>query len=336
MVAMHLVRVASVLITWFIHEGIAFSSVDEASSNSSRHDKYSFKRNDARKEHLSELYFQNQLQGRNREPALHSYTLIEANYPCLYGVTPVGQDDKASAQDGHKFACGIHHIKSRPIVYSFGSNRQQDFEKSILFYRPDALVYTFEIKANKLPNERDPNIVYTVVGLGPTSEGPVKMMLVHEIMKMLNHTYVDVLKIDIEGGEHPWVKAEPTETFTRIGQLLLEVHNFSPGNILIEDFNQKRAISLHLLLNMAPYSSRYSANYSHVNRLNFSNICILDGGGLSTKNVIDFVESLEQRELRIFNREMNLQGRHCCCEFAMIRRNWGAWNSYEKQQLLPL
>ena len=57
MVAMHLVRVASVLITWSIHEGIALSSVDEASSNSD-HDGYSFKRNDARKEHLSELYFQ--------------------------------------------------------------------------------------------------------------------------------------------------------------------------------------------------------------------------------------------------------------------------------------
>ena len=264
MVAMHLVRVASVLITWFIHEGIAFSSVDEASSNSSRHDKYSFKRNDARKEHLSELYFQNQIRERNSEPAHHSYTLIGANYPCLYGVTPVGQDEGVSVYDGHKFACGIHHIKSRPIVYSFGSNRQQDFEKSILFYRPDALVYTFEIKANNLPNEgeRDPNIVYTVVGLGPTpvvsrmrrrtSVAPVKMMLVHEIMKMLNHTYVDVLKIDIEGGEHPWVKAEPIETFTRIGQLLLEVHNFLPGNILIEDLNQKRTISV-----MFPYHCFY-------------------------------------------------------------------------------
>ena len=253
MVPMHLVLIASVLITWSSHEGIAFASVDEVSSNSSLHDRYSFKRNDARKEQLSELYFQNQLKGRTFEAVIHAYSLIEASYPCLYGVTPIGQDSKASIFDGHKFACGIHHIKSRPIVYSFGSNRQQDFEKSILFYRPDALVYTFEIKANKLPNERDPNIVYTVVGLGPTSEGPVKMMLVHEIMKMLNHTYVDVLKIDIEGGEHPWVKAEPIETFTRIGQLLLEVHNFSPGNILIEDFNQKRTILVMFLYHCVYY-----------------------------------------------------------------------------------
>ena len=211
-----------------------------------------------------------EIRERNSEPALHSYTLIEANYPCLYGVTPVGQDEGVSVYDGHKFACGIHHIKSRPIVYSFGSNRQQDFEKSILFYRPDALVYTFEINPDHLPPEkglptplfsftkkkqpelRDPKIVFTVLGLGPPSNGTVKMMLVHEIMKMLNHTYVDVLKIDIEGGEHPWVKAEPIETFTRIGQLLLEVHNFLPGNILIEDLNQKRTISV-----MFPYHCFY-------------------------------------------------------------------------------
>ena len=89
-------------------------------------------------------------------------------------------------------------------------------------------------------------------------------------------------------------------------------------------------------MNTALYSSRYNTNLSHVNRLNFSNICILDLDGLSTKDVTAFVESLEQRNLRIFNKEMNLTPGHCCCEFAMIRRNWGAWNSYEKQQLLPL
>ena len=69
---------------------------------------------------------------------------------------------------------------------------------------------------------------------------------------------------------------------------------------------------------------------------NFSIILILGGGRLSAGDVQAFVGSLEQRELRIFNKEMNLTPGHCCCEFAMIRRNWGAWNSYEKQQLLPL
>ena len=266
----HLALIASVFIASSTHTGSATYRVNEDNSNSSLHEVYSFKRNDARKEKLSELYFQHQLKQRIGEPTINSYTSIDANYPCLYGITPIGQDDKASAEDGHKFACGIHHISSRPIVYSFGSNRQQDFEKSILFYRPDALVYTFEINPDHLPPEkglptplfsftkkkqpelRDPKIVFTVLGLGPPSNGTVKMMLVHEIMKMLNHTYVDVLKIDIEGGEHPWVKAEPIETFTRIGQLLLEVHNFLPGNILIEDLNQKRTISV-----MFPYHCFY-------------------------------------------------------------------------------
>ena len=275
----HLALIASVFIASSTHTGSATYRVNEDNSNSSLHEVYSFKRNDARKEKLSELYFQHQLKQRIGEPTINSYTSIDANYPCLYGITPIGQDDKASAEDGHKFACGIHHISSRPIVYSFGSNRQQDFEKSILFYRPDALVYTFEINPDHLPpvkgpppipfysfrkkrNQpelRDPRIVFTVLGLGPPSDGPVKMMLVHDIMKMLNHTHVDILKIDIEGGEHPWVKAEPTDTFTRIGQLLLEIHNFFPGKILIEEFNQKRTI---LFVFIYHYCFYYSLRYA--------------------------------------------------------------------------
>ena len=228
---MHLALIAAVLIS---------CSISSIASNGSPQSEYPYKRNATREEHLSEMYFQNQLRERTLGPHNDPYSLIGANYPCLYGVTPIGHDSPLSAWDGHKFACGIHHIKSRPIVYSFGSNMQQDFEKSILFYRPDALVYTFEIKANKLPTQRDPNIIYTVVGLGPTSDAPLKMgsteppdrmILLHQIMKMLNHTYVDVLKIDIEGGEHPWVKAEPIETFTRVGQLLIEVHNYIEGII---------------------------------------------------------------------------------------------------------
>ena len=41
------------------------------------------------------------------------------------GVTPLGENTEASIQDGHKFGCGIHLISETPIVYSFGSNRQQ-------------------------------------------------------------------------------------------------------------------------------------------------------------------------------------------------------------------
>lgn len=204
---------------------------------------------DIHKEHLAELYYRNQLKERVMPNVPNNHSLITANYPCLYGITPIGLDTAASVIDGHKFTCGLHHVKSRPIVYSFGSNQQQDFEKSILFYRPDALVYTFEIQPDQLPRERDPQIVYTILGLGPTDNSkPIKMLLLHEIMKSLNHTYVDVLKIDIEGGEHAWVQAEPLDTWTRVGQLLLEVHNFQFSGKLSMRISWQRVIILCLLL----------------------------------------------------------------------------------------
>lgn len=184
-------------------------------------------------EKLAERYYKNQLTERTRTENYTLYVHLNANYPCIHGTVPVGADSEASTLDGHKFACGIHQIKSSPIVYSFGSNQQQDFEESILSYRPDTNIYTYDIRESNLPVEakRNPKIVYTAVGLGlpsNASDAP-KMMLIHEMMKQHNHKYIDILKVDIEGAEYSWVASEPLETFDRIGQLLIEVHNFNHG-----------------------------------------------------------------------------------------------------------
>lgn len=58
-------------------------------------------------------------------------------------------------------------------------------------------------------------------------------MLVHEMMKQNNHTYIDILKVDVEGSEYSWIEAEPAHTFDRIGKLLIEVHNFDHGKSCI-------------------------------------------------------------------------------------------------------
>lgn len=185
-------------------------------------------------EKLAELYYQNQLQERTRTQNYTGYVHLNPNYPCIHGANPIGSASEASIFDGHKFACGVHRIKSSPIVYSFGSNQQQDFEESILAYRPDSRIFTFDIAESHLPENahRNPKITYTATGLGPANDiaGMPKMMLIRELMKQHGHTYIDVLKVDIEGGEYPWIAAEPLDTFDRIGQLMIEVHNFDSGN----------------------------------------------------------------------------------------------------------
>ena len=43
-------------------------------------------------------------------------------------------------------------------------------------------------------------------------------------MKELGHTYIDMVKIDIEGAEFPWLRYEGAKIIPRVGQLLIELH----------------------------------------------------------------------------------------------------------------
>ena len=57
---------------------------------------------------------------------------------------------------------------------------------------------------------------------------------------------------------------------------------------------------------------------------------------MSDDDLRPFMESLEERDLRIFHKEMNLMGSRCCCEFSYIRRDWNAWNRVGKHELASL
>ena len=221
-----LISTATVVILFIIYQinevpvsGIPTTRILSSAENSHHH-------NALHQERLAELYYKNQLAERG-DSKLNPYRDIGANYPCIYGVNPLGLDTSASVGDGHKFACGIMHIKTPPIVYSFGSNRQQDFEQAVFFYRPDSQIFTYDLTENSLPplDIRDPKVKFTATGLGPRSNADDKMKLLHELMKDNNHTYIDILKIDIEGGEYGRLRSEPAETFKRIGQLLIDVHD---------------------------------------------------------------------------------------------------------------
>ena len=78
------------------------------------------------------------------------------------------------------------------------------------------------------PDEyNDDRIVMHHLGLGPKSNDvDFPMAMLQDIMTMLNHTYVDVLKVDIEGGEHIWIEKENPQVLGRVGQLLIEMHLF--------------------------------------------------------------------------------------------------------------
>jgi len=177
-------------------------------------------------EHLGDLYYEAQKDERVFKIAV-DFKRIAPNYPCVLGVIPVGLSSADSVSDGHKFACGIHAIEQKPIVYSFGSHQQQDFELAFLKLRPDAQIFVFEIDPNQLVPQhlRHSSIQYNAVGLGyvNTSDGFTVMSL-RDIMQKNNHNYIDVLKMDIEGHEFKFLKTEGAFILPRVGQFLVELH----------------------------------------------------------------------------------------------------------------
>ena len=119
-------------------------------------------------------------------------------------------------------------IKGNPVVYSFGSFGDQSFEIDLLKVRPDADINVFDIVATRLPpmNERNPKIKYHAIGLGGYDNSPSTSNVkpLWELMNSLNHTYIDILKMDIEGFEFTFLKHEASHIFHRLGQFQLELH----------------------------------------------------------------------------------------------------------------
>ena len=129
------------------------------------------------------------------------------------------------------------------VVYSIGIGSDTSFDNGIIKRYPHCQVFAFDPSLNRKTGDTflGPNIHFFNIGLGATDVGILKdtsgkwtqrddpnfpswsKMRLRTIMKMLNHTYVDVLKIDIEGAE--WRSMDPSWFKNPIiGQLLFEAH----------------------------------------------------------------------------------------------------------------
>merc|ERR1711871_764770 len=184
-----------------------------------------------------------------------AFLKINPQFPCLFGELPVTKqdDNEAVVTDGHKYACGLKSISGKPIVYSLGS-KDQDFELGVLKYRPEAEIYVFELKSINIPPEaeQDPRITYYNIGLGYND--PKKLKPLVEMMRTLEHTYIDILKMDIEYAEWHWLARE-TNLLDRVGQLLIEVHTKdqrrfpyqgpNPGVFFVEKLEEKNLRVFH-------------------------------------------------------------------------------------------
>lgn len=183
----------------------------------------------------ADLFYQMQLNERKKDIG-EDFKKLVSRFPCIRGLVPVGIATiplTRKEYDGHKWVCGLDRISGRPSVLSFGSRGDQNFELELLKLRPDANIHIFDIAADRLPVYRHPNIFYHVTGIGgyPGSDSAqhasakgAPMKSLHAHMAAVNLTHVDILKIDVEGFEFSFLKAEGEGVLPRVGQLLVEVH----------------------------------------------------------------------------------------------------------------
>jgi len=198
-------------------------------------------------EKLAELYYANQKKERDYALPINSDVLrIGPNFPCLYGENAIGVNSAISIIDGHKYSCGVNFIKGSPIVYSFGSDQRQDFETSFLDLRPDSKIFVFELDPSLMVpvNQRLNTISYNNYGLGyPNSiqrndngfiENSANLKNLTALMTMFGHKYIDVIKMDIEGGEWDFIAKEGS-LLSRVGQIMIEIHSNVDDKVFHKD-----------------------------------------------------------------------------------------------------
>jgi len=121
--------------------------------------------------------------------------------------------------DGGKWVCGLERIEQKKdcVIYSVGINGESSFEASLLERASDCQVYGYDFSVKSFGPEIEdvPSLKrrahfkpYALGGVdahGPTDNPPFYTLAT--LMAQNNHTFIDILKIDIEGAEFDALEA---------------------------------------------------------------------------------------------------------------------------------
>jgi FkbM family methyltransferase len=149
--------------------------------------------------------------------------------------------------DGGKWLCNPDQITKGTVVYGFGVSGDYSFDRDMaeLF---GAEVHMFDPGPNEVkryagfvqPQKAgEGSITYHPIGIGPVADDPAhawdlvidqqkcEVKSLADLAKSLGHTHVDIVKIDIEGGEYAALRevlASGTLHTLGVQQLLVEFH----------------------------------------------------------------------------------------------------------------
>lgn len=225
----------------------------------------------AHAEELWEHFIQDRKQmeeesGYNREfpdGYIYPYNVWDFSRPTFF--CPHDMERVGKLGDGGKVVCGMtRYEKECPgpssnsnkakelIVYSFGVNDDSSFEAAML-ERTNARIWGYDYSVDSwgpevLPHQHSrAKFAKMAIGKKTDLKADPPMSTIHDLMKANGHTYIDLVKMDIEGAEFDallsWVESVTAETSPGVnatlpfGQLLIELHFFQepPGFTIPKD-----------------------------------------------------------------------------------------------------
>ncbi|RMZ70714.1 major facilitator superfamily domain-containing 5 [Pyrenophora seminiperda CCB06] len=171
----------------------------------------------------------------------HVWEFFPPSYNCPWDMQRVGLFG-----DGGKWVCGMSLYESattRPlVVYSFGIAYESSFEQEIL-ERTNAYIfgydYTVDSFGPEITSDYQNRTIMKKFGIGSKDiPGDPPFFTLQSLMKQNNHSYIDILKMDIEGDELAVLTSFMDGFIGQqlpIGQVLIEIHLFQEHTTL-KDF----------------------------------------------------------------------------------------------------
>ncbi|ODN01072.1 Methyltransferase-like protein 24 [Orchesella cincta] len=154
------------------------------------------------------------------------WNLIAPTFDCPHMRKRIG-----SIGDGGKWVCGFELLeetkktKAPCVVYSFGVNTESSFEAEIL-QKTNCDVFAYDMTVSKMGQQVSgigSKLTFKKVGLGVNNTDTLKTLAT--LMEENGHTWIDVLKIDIEGSEFSALEGVSNAfNILPFGQLQLEIH----------------------------------------------------------------------------------------------------------------
>ncbi|CAI5527015.1 unnamed protein product [Closterium sp. Naga37s-1] len=172
-------------------------------------------------------------------PVLMKTVLLIPTYPCP------ANERIGEWGDGGKWTCMLPGaIQKDPVVYSIGSFGQYSFEDSIykLLHVQPHTFDPFLVPATAARMQNLSSLHFHPIGLSAASElqnyttkfPTMQFMTLEGIMQLLNHTYVDVFKIDCEGCEEALIPEIGEANGNAAAQLSVHGGTLPFGQILVE------------------------------------------------------------------------------------------------------